>query len=120
MASLAFRGLNLGIEFRGGADFAIPNATCSVSEAREVAEAARSSLPAEILAKSGRALYSPASTLVSDSPIYFLGIHPGETPGDTQEHNVITIGEAGGLALVVAGSREHVTSSAHMNKLRRL
>jgi preprotein translocase subunit SecF len=36
--SLAFRGLNLGIEFRGGADFAIPNATCSVSEAREVAE----------------------------------------------------------------------------------
>ena len=38
VASLAFRGLNLGIEFRGGADFAIPNATCSVSEAREVAE----------------------------------------------------------------------------------
>ena len=39
VASLAFRGLNLGIEFRGGADFAIPNATCSVTEAREVAEA---------------------------------------------------------------------------------
>jgi preprotein translocase subunit SecF len=39
VASLAFRGLNLGIEFRGGADFAIHNATCSVSEAREVAEA---------------------------------------------------------------------------------
>ena len=39
VGSLAFRGLNLGIEFRGGADFAIPNATCSVSEAREVAEA---------------------------------------------------------------------------------
>ena len=39
IGSLAFRGLNLGIEFRGGADFAIPNATCSVSEAREVAEA---------------------------------------------------------------------------------
>jgi preprotein translocase subunit SecF len=38
VGSLAFRGLNLGIEFRGGADFAIPNATCSVSEAREVAE----------------------------------------------------------------------------------
>ena len=38
IGSLAFRGLNLGIEFRGGADFAIPNATCSVSEAREVAE----------------------------------------------------------------------------------
>ena len=39
VGSLAFRGLNLGIEFRGGADFAIPNATCTVSEAREVAEA---------------------------------------------------------------------------------
>jgi preprotein translocase subunit SecF len=39
VASLAFRGLNLGIEFRGGADFAIPNATCSVTEAREEAEA---------------------------------------------------------------------------------
>ena len=39
IGSLAFRGLNLGIEFRGGADFAIPNATCSVTEAREVAEA---------------------------------------------------------------------------------
>ena len=38
VGSLAFRGLNLGIEFRGGADFAIPDATCSVSEAREVAE----------------------------------------------------------------------------------
>ena len=38
IGSLAFRGLNLGIEFRGGADFAIPNATCSVAEARGVAE----------------------------------------------------------------------------------
>lgn len=38
VGSLAFRGLNLGIEFRGGADFSIPNATCSVSEAREVSE----------------------------------------------------------------------------------
>jgi preprotein translocase subunit SecF len=39
IGSLAFRGLNLGIEFRGGADFAIPSATCSVAEARDVAEA---------------------------------------------------------------------------------
>lgn len=39
IGSLAFRGLNLGIEFRGGADFAIPNATCSVAQARDVAEA---------------------------------------------------------------------------------
>ncbi len=38
IGSLAFRGLNLGIEFRGGADFSIPNATCSVADARTVAE----------------------------------------------------------------------------------
>jgi len=38
IGSLAIRGLNLGIEFRGGADFAIPNATCSVADARAVAE----------------------------------------------------------------------------------
>lgn len=34
IGSLVFRGLNLGIEFKGGADFAIPNATCSVEQAR--------------------------------------------------------------------------------------
>lgn len=39
VGALLFRGLNLGIEFRGGADFSLPNATCSVEEARGVAEA---------------------------------------------------------------------------------
>jgi preprotein translocase subunit SecF len=39
IGALFIRGLNLGIEFRGGADFAIPNATCSVADARAVAEA---------------------------------------------------------------------------------
>lgn len=38
LAALGVRGLNLGIEFRGGADFSIPNATCTVAEARTVAE----------------------------------------------------------------------------------
>jgi preprotein translocase subunit SecF len=38
IGSLLIRGLNLGIEFRGGADFSIPNATCSVEQARTVAE----------------------------------------------------------------------------------
>jgi len=38
IGALLFRGLNLGIEFRGGADFSLPNATCSVEEARGVAE----------------------------------------------------------------------------------
>lgn len=39
IGALFFRGLNLGIEFRGGADFSLPNATCSVEDARAVAEA---------------------------------------------------------------------------------
>lgn len=38
IGALLFRGLNLGIEFRGGADFSLPNATCSVEQARGVAE----------------------------------------------------------------------------------
>lgn len=38
IGAVAIRGLNLGIEFRGGADFGIPAATCSVEEARAVAE----------------------------------------------------------------------------------
>ncbi len=40
IGALFVRGLNLGIEFRGGSDFTIPNATCSIEEARSSAEAA--------------------------------------------------------------------------------
>lgn len=35
IGSLALRGLNLGIEFRGGAEFQVPRATCSIEQARE-------------------------------------------------------------------------------------
>jgi preprotein translocase subunit SecF len=38
IGAVAVRGLNLGIEFKGGADFAIPNATCSVEDARATSE----------------------------------------------------------------------------------
>ncbi len=40
LAALGFRGLNLGIEFQGGAVFSIPNATCTIPEAREAGSAA--------------------------------------------------------------------------------
>jgi preprotein translocase subunit SecF len=43
IGALLFRGLNLGIEFRGGADFSLPNATCSVEDARAVAESSTGS-----------------------------------------------------------------------------
>lgn len=39
IGGLVFKGLNLGIEFKGGADYTIPNATCSVEEARNTSEA---------------------------------------------------------------------------------
>jgi preprotein translocase subunit SecF len=39
IGSLAFRGLNLGIEFKGGAEFQVPStATCSIEEARSTTE----------------------------------------------------------------------------------
>lgn len=38
IGALLIRGLNFGIEFKGGADFSMPNATCSVVDARELAE----------------------------------------------------------------------------------
>jgi preprotein translocase subunit SecF len=38
IGSLVFRGLNLGIEFRGGAEFSIPPSACSIEEARDSAE----------------------------------------------------------------------------------
>lgn len=43
IGAVGIRGLNLGIEFRGGADFSLPSASCSVEEARAVAETATGS-----------------------------------------------------------------------------
>lgn len=40
LAALGFRGLNLGIEFQGGAVFSVPNAACSVPDARQAASEA--------------------------------------------------------------------------------
>jgi preprotein translocase subunit SecF len=39
IGSLVFRGLNLGIEFKGGSEFQVPNATCSVDQAQETTNA---------------------------------------------------------------------------------
>ncbi len=38
VGALVGRGLNLGIEFKGGADFSLPAATCTVEEARAVSQ----------------------------------------------------------------------------------
>lgn len=38
IGSLVFRGLNLGIEFRGGAEFQVPRSNCSIEQARGTVE----------------------------------------------------------------------------------
>jgi preprotein translocase subunit SecF len=40
VGSLVFRGLNLGIEFTGGAEFQVPSASCTIEEARSAVESA--------------------------------------------------------------------------------
>ena len=42
---LLIRGLNLGVEFQGGAVYTVPNATCSVVDAREAAAGVLGSSP---------------------------------------------------------------------------
>lgn len=59
--------------------------------ARAVVSDAREHISAQLLQVSGRALYSPASTLVSGSPYYFLGVNPGEAPDVGQIHSSITV-----------------------------
>ena len=38
LGSLVFRGLNLGIEFRGGSEFQVPASTCTVEQVRDTAD----------------------------------------------------------------------------------
>ena len=57
---------------------------------RVVAEAWE--IPSDMLKASGRALYSPAETLTAGSPIYFLGLNPGEIPGGSESHDLLTVG----------------------------
>jgi len=64
----------------------VPNKPAKTAASR-IAEVARSSLPPDIRKRSGRALYSPTSTLESGSPIYFLGIYPGFVEGNREPHN---------------------------------
>ncbi len=52
--SLGIRGLNLGIEFTGGAQFQVPSATCTVEEARAATEAV--GVPAESVTQLGNSM----------------------------------------------------------------
>lgn len=59
--------------------------------AERLATAARCEIPHQFLQVSGRALYSPASTLTSGSRFYFLGANPGEAPVSLQLHSTLTV-----------------------------
>lgn len=84
VGALAIRGLNLGIEFRGGADFAIPSATCTVAEARDVAETETGGQTIVTAASSGTMrvqtipLTSAESVALADSLGAACGVPGGE------------------------------------------
>jgi hypothetical protein len=62
-----------------------------IAAAHEVVAEARRQIPTELLAVGGRALYSPASTLVSGSRYYFLGLNPREAPRAGDPISTITV-----------------------------
>lgn len=62
-----------------------------IDAAKAIATQARTSLPRSILDASGRALYCPAATFTSGSPVYFLGLNPGEFAGKAEFHDLLTV-----------------------------
>ncbi|MDO9486494.1 MAG: protein translocase subunit SecF [Actinomycetota bacterium] len=80
VGAVLLRGLNLGIEFRGGGDFSIPNATCSVEQARVVAEAQTGSQAIVQVAGNGtvrvqtESLTTPESTKLAASLAKTCGV----------------------------------------------
>ena len=77
-----------------------------LSAAKRLATEARLKIPAARLQVSGRALYSPASTLVSGSAFYFLGVNPGDAPDAAHLHSQLTV-EADLLRLESGCITEH-------------
>jgi preprotein translocase subunit SecF len=65
--AIVLRGLNLGIEFKGGADFTLPAAQCSVEEARSTAQEYVSGQPIVTVSAAGvvRVQTGPVSTELS-------------------------------------------------------
>lgn len=62
-----------------------------IAAARKVVAEARRQIPTELLKVGGRALYSPASTLVGGSRYYFLGLNPRDAPSAGHPLSTITV-----------------------------
>lgn len=67
IVAILVRGLNLGIEFKGGADFTVPSAQCTVAEARGAAQSLVSGQPIVTVSAAGvvRVQTEPVSQEVS-------------------------------------------------------
>jgi len=86
IAALLIRGLNLGIEFRGGAEFRLPSPTCSVEQARSTASAAAGG--EAIVTQTGagdiRVQVPPIDTKTSTEVVKALSAECGVPAGDIQ------------------------------------
>ena len=89
IAALGLRGLNLGIEFRGGAEFAIPNATCSVEDARGVAETATGSQA--IVTETASGTVSVQTEAVTPAEANVLAQDLADTCGATKDNIKIQV-----------------------------
>jgi preprotein translocase subunit SecF len=90
IAALGFRGLNLGIEFKGGADFTVPSAQCSVTEARNAAQPYVGGQPIVTVSAAGtvRVQTEPVTPDVGQEITQALGNACAVAPGDIKSQVV--------------------------------
>jgi preprotein translocase subunit SecF len=90
IAALGFRGLNLGIEFRGGADFTVPSAQCSVPEARSAVQPYVGGQPIVTVSAAGtvRVQTEPVTPAVSQEITQVLGSACAVAPSDIKSQVV--------------------------------
>jgi len=90
LAALGFRGLNLGIEFKGGADFTMPSAQCSVPEARSAVQPYVGGQPIVTVSAAGtvRVQTEPVTPAVSQEITQVLGSACAVAPSDIKSQVV--------------------------------
>jgi preprotein translocase subunit SecF len=90
IAALLVRGLNLGIEFRGGAEFRIPSPTCSVEQARNTASevVGGEAIVTQTGAGDIRVQVPPIDPKTSDQVVQALSAECGVAAGDIQSQLV--------------------------------
>lgn len=84
ISAIGIRGLNLGIEFKGGADFTVPSAQCSVVEARNAVQPFVGGQPIVTVSAAGtvRVQAEPVTPPVSQEITLALGAACAVSPSD--------------------------------------